>query len=98
MLQVTDAAITLMACELDRRETSTKVVRFCRNTEGLHLRLSKLRPGDQRFGRGDRTVIVVDDNLAQRLTGRKLDLKHTAGGTKLALYKLSSEGDAPGAC
>lgn len=97
MLQVTDAAIALLAGELDRRETPTRVVRFCHRRGGLHLRLSKLRPGDQRFGQGARTVIVVDDVLAHRLTGRKLDLKHTANGTKLALYRLRSGNDTPAA-
>ena len=55
------------------------------DAEGLHLRLSDARPGDRSFGLRGRTIFVVDDDLAQRLTGRKLDVKETQGGTKLSL-------------
>lgn len=90
MFQVSDAAIALMAGELDKRNTPARVIRFYHNTQGLHLRLSEVGPGDKSFGQGGRTVFVVDDDLAQRLNGQRLDLKHTVDGTKLALCQLES--------
>jgi len=74
-----------MADELDRLETPARVIRFCHDTAGLHLRLSNAQPGDKSFGQRGRTVFVVDDDLAQRLTGRTLDVKDTVDGKKLAL-------------
>lgn len=85
MFTLTDAAVAFVAEELDRRDSAARVVRFCHDTEGLHLRLSKADPADKRFAYRGRTVFVIDDDLAQRLTDRTLDIKETAGGTKLSL-------------
>lgn len=85
MLTLTDNAVAFIAEELDRRKTPARVVRFCRDSHGLHLRLSNLKPGDKSFAHRGRTVFVVDDDLAQRLTGRTLGVKTTLDGTKLSL-------------
>lgn len=85
MFEVTDAAKRLMAGELDRLEKPTSVIRFYHDSEGLHLRLSAAQPRDTSFDLRGRTVFVVDDNLAQRLTDRTLDVKQTEGGVKLSL-------------
>ena len=85
MFKVTDAALALVAEELDRRDTPARVVRFLHDTRGLHLRLSDARPGDKRFAHRDRTVFVVDEDRARRLTGRTLDVKETADRMKLSL-------------
>ena len=85
MFKVTDAALALVAEELNRRENPAKVVRFCADTRGLHLRLSNARQGDKRFAHRDRTVFVVDERLARRLTGRTLDVKETPDRMKLSL-------------
>jgi hypothetical protein len=89
MFKVTDDAVALVAEELDRRETPARVVRFCHDTEGLHMRLSNAHPGDKSFAHKGRTVFVVDDDLAQRLDSRTLGVKKTAGGNKLSLRDLS---------
>jgi hypothetical protein len=91
MFNVTDAATAFMAEELDRRETPARVIRFWHDTHGLHLRLSDVHPDDKSFAHHGRTVFVVDEDLAQRLAGRKLDLKHTVDGTKLALAEIGLE-------
>lgn len=85
MFNVTDAAAAFVADELDRLESPARVVRFCLATDGLHLRLSNAQSGDKRFAHRGRTVFVVDDDLAQRLTRRTLDVKQTADGRKLSL-------------
>ena len=85
MFALTGAAVAFVAEELDRRETPARVVRFCRDREGLHLRLSDAQPGDKSFAHCGRTVFVVDDDLAQRLTGRTLGVKDTVHGMKLSL-------------
>jgi hypothetical protein len=95
MFKVTDAAVALVAGELDRRKTPAKVVRFCHDTEGLHMRLSNAHPGDKSFAHQGRTVFVVDDDLAKRLNSRTLGVKKTADGNKLSLGDLSrSAGEA----
>ena len=93
MFNVTEPAAAFMADELSRRETSAKVIRFWHDKRGLHLRLSQPHPDDHSFTYRGRTVFVVDEDLAARLAGRTLDLKHTVGGTKLALTELSPGGN-----
>jgi hypothetical protein len=85
MFKVTDAATAFVADELDRLETPARVVRFCLATDGLHMRLSNAQSGDTQFVHQGRTVFVVDDDLAERLAGRTLDVKETADGVKLSL-------------
>ncbi len=85
MFKVTDAAVALVAEELNRLDAPARVVRFYHNSDGLHLRLSETHPGDKSFTHQDRTVFVVDEDLAHRLNGRTLDVKETSDGMKLTL-------------
>ncbi len=86
MFKVSDAATLRLAEELERLKVpDEKVVRFCVDTAGLHLRLSYVRDGDTEFAHAGRTVLVVDDDLAQRLTSRTLEVRQTPSGTKLSL-------------
>ncbi len=86
MFKVSDAAAIRLAEELERLEApDEKVIRFWVDRGGLHLRLSKVRDGDTEFACGGRTVLVVDDDMAERLTSRTLDVKQTATGTKVSL-------------
>jgi hypothetical protein len=84
MLNVTDAAMSFMAEELDRTDNAARVIRMYHNTEGLHLRLSEVHPGDRSFATGERTIFVVDADLAERLIGRTLDVKAGFLGRKLS--------------
>ncbi|MBI4582343.1 MAG: hypothetical protein HY718_21795 [Planctomycetes bacterium] len=92
MFKVTDAAVARLAEELNRLETPDgRVIRFCHDTAGLHLRLSSVQPGDKEFAHQGRTVLVVDGDLDQRLTDRRLGIKETAEGTKLSLAEPDEE-------
>jgi hypothetical protein len=91
VFKLTDAAAAFLADKLESLHSPSRVVRLSRNTDGLHLRLSDSRPGDQSFSYGDRTVFVVDDNLSQRLTTRTMDVRNTPDGVKLSLKGPQAE-------
>jgi len=91
MFKVTDAAAARLAAELERLEIpDRKVIRFCRDDEGMHLRVSELHPGDKGFAHAGRTVLVVEERLVERLSRRTLDTRETADGTKLFLAESAS--------
>ncbi len=93
MFKVSDAAAVRLAEKLERLEAPCeKVVRFCVDREGLHLRLSKVRPGDTQFAHEGKTVLVVDDDLFQRLASRTLDVKRTEAGDRLSLVQADRDG------
>ena len=93
MFKVSDAAAVRLAEKLERLEAPReKVARFCVDREGLHLRLSKVRPGDTQFAHEGKTVLVVDDELVRRLASRTLDVKQTAAGSRLSLIGAGHAG------
>jgi Fe-S cluster assembly iron-binding protein IscA len=93
MFKISNAAAVRLAEKLEQMEAPhEKVVRFCVDSEGLHLRLSKKRPGDTQFAHEGKTVLVVDDNLFQRLASRTLDVKQTETGDRLSLVHADRDG------
>lgn len=90
MFNVTNAAVARLAEELGRLELSdSRVVRFCRKDDGMHLRLSEALPEDRGFSHDGKVVLVVDGPLAQRLASRTLGIKETSKGAKLSLAQTA---------
>lgn len=61
-------------------------------TGGLGLFPDREKPGDQIVEHAGWTVLLIDDELAEALTGAKLDCKTTAEGAHLVIGK-ADEGD-----
>ncbi len=86
MFTVSQDAAALLAGELDDLKSEPdEILRFIRNETGLHLRLSKEQPGDVIFAHDGKTILVVDNDVASRLSQRKLDIKNTQKGSRLSL-------------
>jgi Fe-S cluster assembly iron-binding protein IscA len=61
------------------------VIRMFLNQEGLGLALDLEKPGDSKYDHGGNTVLVVDENLAQALEGKTLDIESGEEGKSLTL-------------
>lgn len=86
MLTVSAQAAARMELLLKRKgPTERSVLRISRGKNRLHLRVSKIRPGDQTFAHGARPVLVLDKKAAVDLALRHLDIRQTSDGPRLTL-------------
>lgn len=86
MLTLTDAAAVHLTELLTTAEAPEDVaVRFVRNEKGLAMQMDNERPGDDTFAHEGRTVLLLDSEVSEALTGRILDVEDSVEGPRLAL-------------
>jgi len=86
MLAVTEAAGAHMAQLLAEAEAPEDVaLRFVHAERGLVVRLDNARPGDETFSHEGRTVLVLDEQVAQLLAENTLDVRDEGDGPRLTL-------------
>jgi len=89
MLDVTPTACEAISDMLAQGNAPEDVALRLATQEGGALGLSPDRetPSDTSFAHGDRTVLVVDEQLANDLDGRVLDATATDAGVQLTLNR-----------
>lgn len=86
MLTVTPEACAHMAELIDRNNVpSPQTIRLVPGQQGLGLAPDEPRPGDATFEHDGRTVLAVEQSLAEKLDGRTLDVDESEGQTLLKL-------------
>lgn len=86
MLTVTEPAVAHLADMLVEAEAPDDVaIRFVIQEQGLALGLDNERPGDATYAHGERTVLLLDEQVTQLLADKTLDVEDTAEGPRLAL-------------
>jgi Fe-S cluster assembly iron-binding protein IscA len=88
MLTVTEKAASHLKQMLEEAEApEDKCVRVSVSAEGqnLALTLGSREPGDRTYEHEGRTVLVVDEELAQRLDERKVDVDGAGDKAQLVL-------------
>ena len=84
MLKVTDAACAHLA-EMLTAAPDGMVLRFIYEGDDLVLKLDHEQPTDQVFAHLSRTVLALDERVADLLAGKTLDVEDTEDGPQLAL-------------
>lgn len=90
MLNVTETAGAYLAQLLARAETPEDMaIRIVRGTTGdvLTLQFDRVQPDDTTFDHEDRTVLVFDTRIAQRLIGSTIDVRNAEEGPKLVIRR-----------
>lgn len=86
MLNVTDNALEYLANLLDQQGADDSTVVRCTVQDGnLAIVPDNEQPGDVAFSHGERTVLVVEEELSQALDGREFDVQTKDGETALTL-------------
>jgi Fe-S cluster assembly iron-binding protein IscA len=86
MLTVTEAASGHLAELLTDAEAPEGVaVRFVRQEDGLAMSMDNPQSGDTTFEHEGRTVLALEDEVAQLLTQNTLDIEDSDDGPQLAL-------------
>ena len=66
---------------------SESVIRIVQRRRRMRMRRDHARPEDATFAYAGRIVLVLDENVAQRLTARTLDIRQTDTGPRLRLRR-----------
>jgi len=86
VFQVSDAAAAQIAEVLLNSEAPDDVViRLGWVGEGVTICLDEARPDDEMFAHEGRTVLVVDRQVSESLSDKKLDIEHSGDGAQLTL-------------
>ncbi|HEX7009559.1 MAG TPA: hypothetical protein VF184_06225 [Phycisphaeraceae bacterium] len=86
MLTLTETARAHLARLLNEAGApEDAAARFVAGPQGLTLYLDNLRPGDETFEYEGRTVLVLDEQVADILSERTLDVEETEEGPTLTL-------------
>ena len=86
MLQITEPAAEQLAQMLSESDAPDDVaIRLVVDGEGVALRLDNVREGDTTFDHDGGTVLVLDEEAAELLASRSLDVEETEQGPQLAL-------------
>ena len=86
MLVVSDSVTTYFSDwlrEVDAPESAC--VRLILQRDGVEIAVDEVRPGDTCFESGDRTVLVLDSQVATLLENKSLDIRESDDGPQLAL-------------
>ena len=87
MLTVTEPAGAHLEKLLDEAEAPEgAAARFVASEEGLTLQLDNPKPEDETHDHGGRTVLLLDQQVAELLSDKTLDLQQTEQGPSLALH------------
>lgn len=91
MLTMTEAAGTHLQNMLDKADApDDAALRFVPGQQGLEITMDKPRDNDQQIEHDGRTVLLLDEQLAEKLDGHTLDAKQTDQGTALTLQAQSA--------
>ena len=91
MFTVTKPAASHLAQRLATGATlSPKTFTFSREDHGWRLQLSEQLTGDVMIRHDDKVVMVLDNALASRLAGRRLELRETDTGPRLRMPQVRS--------
>jgi Fe-S cluster assembly iron-binding protein IscA len=83
MLTLTDAATEHIANLLDETDTpDDTAIRLVASEEGLAMVADNAKPEDTTFDHDGKTVLVMDQQVADALDGRTLDVAETDEGNK----------------
>lgn len=86
MLTVTPEACAHMADLIERNKIpEPQTIRLVPGQQGLGLTPDQPRPGDATFDHDGRTVLTMEQSLAEQLDGRTLDVDKADGQAQLKL-------------
>ena len=92
MLKMTEAAGEQIVALLDRAQAPEGVaIRFVVDGDAFALDLDEPHEGDTTFDHKGRTVLVLENRVAEMLQNSTLDLKASAEGPQLALVPSEAE-------
>ena len=86
MLTVTEQAGARIV-QLLAEAGNESVLRIVRRKRRMRLRRDHARPEDARFTHDGRLVLVLDEDISQRLTAGTLDIRQTDEGPRLKLRR-----------
>lgn len=85
MLNVTDAATSYLSELLSASEAPEGVaVRFVYESQGFQMQTGSEQPGDTTFDHEGRTILLMEEQVADLLAERTMDV-HDAGGRLFAV-------------
>lgn len=86
MLSVTEPASSHLEKLLDKAQAPDgAAARFVASEEGLTLQLDHPKPEDETHEHEGRTILLLDQQVAELLSDKTLDLQDTEQGPSLAL-------------
>jgi len=86
MLTLTDAASEHLAKLLDESDVPDEAaVRLVVREEGVALAADQPKPEDTTFEHNGKTILVLDEQVAEALNDRTLDVEDTEQGRALAI-------------
>jgi hypothetical protein len=81
MLEVAPQALRFLSRALRERQVPAGVaMRLTRDANGLAVAPDRPRPEDRDFDLGDETVLVVDQELADAMSGQRLSILEDPSG------------------
>ena len=91
MLTMTESAGNHLQNILEKANApDDAALRFVPGQHGLEITMDKPRESDQQIEHDGRTVLLLDQQLADKLDQHKLDTKKTENGTALTLEAQSA--------
>lgn len=86
MLTITHAAGGYLSRMLaDHAASENTAVRLVAGADGMKMALDQERPGDATFDHDGRRVLLLDEQAAQALSERTLDVQSTTEGPRLGI-------------
>ena len=86
MLTITEAAGTHLQSILDKANApDDAALRFVPGQQGLEITMDKPRENDQQLEHEGRIILLLDQQLAEKLSKHTLDAKQTEQGPALTL-------------
>lgn len=86
MLTMTEAAGAHLSGLLGQVEAPDEAaVRIVIQEQGLSLQLDTVKPGDETFEHEGHTVLVLDQQVAEAMAERTLDVEEVEGDARLAI-------------
>jgi hypothetical protein len=94
MFTVTAAALDRLSSKLaSKKANDGEAFRFTQRTGGWRLRLDRPRPADTAFSHDGRSVLLLDEAVAQAMAHMTLDARKTDSGPRLKLRRVTSGKD-----
>ncbi|MBI3129177.1 MAG: hypothetical protein HYZ11_16340 [Candidatus Tectomicrobia bacterium] len=94
MFTVTESAAAYLSEKLSEAQAPEEMgARFVLENQAVSIQIDRPGPGDTTYQHGERTVAVLDQEVAIQLAGMTLDVSETPEGPKLALIPGGEEGE-----